>query len=179
MMIKMLEDFNLLVSTSRRNERNACSEIWYLIGEIGDRSSEAATTGIIGLTVAKTALNPKDVVRKLREILRQKPWEVKYILKVVPIEQLTSATIKDIAGVAAELAKNIGEDETFRVTVEKRRSNLSSHEIIDAVAKKVERKVNLDNPGKIILVEVVGEKAGVSLLEPDDVLSMEKERRTL
>ena len=177
--IDLLQDFNLLISTSRRNEKNACSEIWYLLGEIGDKNSEATTTGIIGLTVAKTALNPKDVVRRLREILREKPWEIKYVLKIVPVEKLVPATIEDVAKASVELSKRIGEDEKFRVTVEKRRSNLSSHEIIEAVAKKVDRKVDLEDPDKIVLVEVVGQTIGLSLLESNDILSVEKERRTL
>lgn len=175
----LLEDFNLLISTSRRNERNACSEVWYLLGEIGDRNSEAKTTGIIGLTVAKTTLDPKMVVRRLREILRQRPWEVKYVLKVVPIERLVPATIGDVEKAALELSKRIGENDRFRVTVEKRRSNLSSHEIIKAVANKIDKKVDLENPDKIVLVEVVGQTVGLSLLEPGDILSVEKERRTL
>jgi tRNA acetyltransferase TAN1 len=179
LVIDLLQDFNLLISTSRRNEKNACSEIWYLLGEIGDKNSEATTTGIIGLTVAKTALDPKEVVRRLREILREKPWEIKYVLKIVPVETLVSATIEDITKASMELSKRIGEDEKFRVTVEKRRSNLSTREIIEAVAKNVNRKVDLENPDRTILVEVVGQTAGLSLLESDDILSIEKERRTL
>jgi len=175
----MLQDFNLLISTSRRNEKNACSEMWYLLGEIGDKASEVTTTGIIGLTVAKTILDPKVVVRRLREILRKKPWEIKYVLKVVPIEGLIPATIEDVAKATEELSKKIIKGETFRVTVEKRRSNLSSHEIIEAVAKKIDKKVDLENPNKIVLIEVVGQRVGLSLLEPDDILSVEKERRTL
>ena len=175
----MLQNFNLLISTSRRNERNACSEIWYLLGEIGDKNSEATTTGIIGLTVAQTSLNPKEVTRKLRAVLREKPWDIKYILKVVPIDSLVPASIEDVAKAAMELSKGIDENQKFRVTVEKRRSKLSSREIIEAVAKNVDRKVDLETPDKIILIEIVGQTAGVSLLEPDDILSVEKERRSL
>jgi tRNA acetyltransferase TAN1 len=153
--------------------------MWYLLGEIGDKSLETKTTGIIGLTVAKTSLDPKQVVRKLRKVLREKPWEVKYVLKVVPIESLVPATIEDVEKAGIELSKRIGEDEKFRVTVEKRRSNLSSRQIIDAVARNVNRKVDLENPDKVVLIEVIGDKAGVSLLEPEDILSVEKERRTL
>jgi tRNA acetyltransferase TAN1 len=178
-MIDLLQDFNLLISTSRRNERNACSEIWYLLKEVGDKTSEAAATGIIGLTVAKTSLDPKEVVRKLRDIVREKPWEIKYVLKVVPVEKLVPATIEDISKATIQLSEQIHEGEKFRVTVEKRRSNLSSREVIEAVAKNVKRKVDLENPDRIMLIEIVGQKAGVSVLERDDILSVEIERRTL
>ena len=33
---KLLEDFNLLATTSRGNEEDLCSEIWYLLREMGD-----------------------------------------------------------------------------------------------------------------------------------------------
>jgi tRNA acetyltransferase TAN1 len=178
-MIDLLQDFNLLISTSRRNERNACSEIWYLLKEVGDKTSEATATGIIGLTVAKTSLDPKEVVRKLRDIVREKPWEIKYVLKVVPVEKLVPATIEDISKATIQLSEQIHEGEKFRVTVEKRRSNLSSREVIEAVAKNVKRKVDLENPDRIMLIEIVGQKAGVSVLERDDILSVEIERRTL
>lgn len=178
-MIDLLQDFNLLISTSRRNERNACSEIWYLLKEVGDKTSEATATGIIGLTVAKTSLDPKEVVRKLRDIVREKPWEIKYVLKVVPVEKLVPATIEDISKATMQLSEQIHEGEKFRVTVEKRRSNLSSREVIEAVAKNVKRKVDLENPDRIMLIEIVGQKAGVSVLERDDILSVEIERRTL
>jgi tRNA acetyltransferase TAN1 len=178
-MIDLLQDFNLLISTSRRNERNACSEIWYLLKEVGYKTSEATATGIIGLTVAKTSLDPKEVVRKLRDIVREKPWEIKYVLKVVPVEKLVPATIEDISKATIQLSEQIHEGEKFRVTVEKRRSNLSSREVIEAVAKNVKRKVDLENPDRIMLIEIVGQKAGVSVLERDDILSVEIERRTL
>jgi len=44
----LLKDFNLIVSTSRGNERNTCSEMWYLLGEVGDRGSTVEPTPAIG-----------------------------------------------------------------------------------------------------------------------------------
>jgi tRNA(Ser,Leu) C12 N-acetylase TAN1 len=58
----LLNDFNLLISTSRGNERNTCSEMWYLLGEAGDRSAIVERTTVIGLVVARTKLDPLVVV---------------------------------------------------------------------------------------------------------------------
>jgi tRNA acetyltransferase TAN1 len=49
--------------------------------------------------------------------------------------------------------------------------------IIDAIAKRIERKVDLDNPDKIVLVEVIGQLAGLSLISSNDILSIEREKR--
>lgn len=54
----MLKDFNLLITTFRGNEENACSEIWYLLGDLGDSAVVIDKTGITGLVAAKHHLTP-------------------------------------------------------------------------------------------------------------------------
>ena len=151
--------------------------MWYLLGEVGDRGSSIETTGVIGLVVAKTKLDPIKAIRDLRILLKERPWEFKYTLKLVPVQKVVAAEIPEIEKTAVGLATVIGGKEKFRVTVEKRHTDLTSKTIIDTVAKKIERTVNLDNPDKIVLVEVIGQLAGVSLIEPNDILSVEREKR--
>ena len=175
----MFEDFNLLISTSRRNERNACSEAWYLLSDIGDKDAKVSLTNILGLVVAKTSLNPVEAVAKLRLLLKQKPWKFRYVLKVVPVEKIFSTGLEGVKEASMELASRIGEAESFRVTVEKRHTDLSTKDLIEAVASQVQRKVDLKNPDRIVLVEVVGELTGISLLKPEDILSVEREKRSI
>lgn len=174
----MLNDFNLVISTSRGNEKNTCSEMWYLLGEVGDRGSFIETTGVIGLVVAKTKLDPIKAIKDLRGLLKERPWEFKYTLKLVPIQKVVEAQLAQLQEAAVALANGIAPQEKFRITVEKRHTDLSSKTIIDTVAKRIERTVNLDSPDKIILVEVIGQLAGVALITPEDVLSIEKAKRT-
>ena len=173
----MLTEFNLVISTSRGNEKNTCSEMWYLLGEVGDRGSSIETTSVIGLVVAKTKLDPVKAVQDLRKLFRERPWEFKYTLKIVPIQRVVPAQISNIENEAATIANGIGPKEKFRVTVEKRHTPLSSKSIIDAVAKRVDRVVGLETPEKILLVEVIGELAGLAVITPKDMLSVEKEKR--
>jgi tRNA acetyltransferase TAN1 len=172
----MLKEFNLLVTTTRGNEDNACSEIWYLLKEIGDEKAEVDKTGVSGLIAAKTSLNPFEVIAKFREILRERPYEFRYSLRVIPIERVVKTSLEEIQKVADELASKIGENETFRVTVEKRFTEISTRDIIEAAASKIERKVDLENPDKILLIEVVGSLTGISVIKPDDILSVTKEK---
>lgn len=174
----MFNDFNLLVSSARGNEREANSELWYLIGEIGDRSVKTDFTPVSGLTVAKTQIDPVQVVERLRSILNERPWEFRYVLKVKPVRRVVTCEIEQIANAAAEQASDIREHETFRVSFEKRRNEISSKTVIDAVASRIQRKVDLRNPKKIVLVEVIGQLAGVSVIEPGQILGIEKEKRT-
>ena len=172
----MLRDFNLLATTSRGNEEDACSELWYLLGQIGDSASTVEKTGVAGLIAAKTAFNPFEVVEKFRKILGERPYEFRYTLRVIPVEKIVRTDLGEIQRVATELGLKIAENETFRVTVEKRFTTTSTQDIIEAAAANIERKVDLNKPDKILLIEVIGGLTGVSVIKPDDILSVMKEK---
>lgn len=175
----MLEDFNLLISSARGSEHDANSELWYLIAELGDRNSETSFTPVSGLTVAKTSLDPVNVVQRLRRILKQKPWEFRYVLKVKPVQTVVPTQIEAIGNAVSQKSGEIRDGETFRVSVEKRRSDVSSKEVIDAIAAKIPRKVDLRDPERIVLVEIIGAISGISVIPPDGILGVEKEKRSL
>ena len=166
-----------MISTSRGNEKNTCSEMWYLLGEVGDRGSNIETTPVIGLVVAKTKLDPIKAIRDLRELFRKRPWEFKYTLKIVPIQRVMPAQISEIQNGAVTIASEIAQNEKFRITIEKRHTGLSSKTLIDTVAKKIDRVVELETPDKILLIEIIGELAGMAIITPTDILSVEREKR--
>ena len=172
----MLDNFVLIISTSRGNENRACTEMWFLLGEIGDRESVVKKTGVSGLIVAKTVLDPFEVIENLRNMLRKRPEEFRYTLKIVPVEIVVRSKIDEISRASAELASKIGENESFRISIEKRHSQISSHEIIEAVARNISRKVDLDNPDKIVYVEVLKGYIGISVIKPAQILSVVKEK---
>lgn len=172
----MLRDFNLLVTTTRRHEAEVCSEIWYFLGEIGDDAALVDKTGISGLAVAKTSFPPLLAIKKLRRLLTERPNEFLYTLRVIPIQKVVDADIRVIERTITELANTIKTNETFRVTIEKRHTTLSSRDLIEAAAANIERRVDLTDPDKIVLVEVVGGYAGISIVKPSDIISTAKER---
>ena len=172
----MLRDFNLLVTTTRGHEADACSEIWYLLGEIGDNAAKVDKTGVSGLIAAKTSFSPLDSIKKFRDMLKERPYEFRYSLRIIPIQKVTRTDLSEIEHIVTQLSKDIREDESFRVTVEKRFSHLLSKDIIEVAAANVERKVNLTNPDKIILIEVVGGLTGISVIKPSDIISIVKEK---
>ena len=175
----VISDFNLLVSTPRTMENDACSEVWFLLNEVGDHEPTVERTGITGLVAAKTKLDPKKVIKELREMLKSRPEEFRFTLRFVPVEVVVPTNLEDIKKASLELSARVGEAETFRVTVEKRHTTLTSKEIVEAVAENIQRKVNLLEPNKIVLVEVLGGLTGVSVIEPDGVLSVVKEKSQL
>jgi tRNA acetyltransferase TAN1 len=173
----LLKDFNLLATTSRGNERQMCFELNYLLkDELGDPAPRVGKTGIRGLVAAKTAFDPCEVIEKFRAILQEHPYKFRYALRIIPIEKVVPTDLDEIKRAALELAANIGENETFRVTVEKRFTSLHSKDFIEAAATGIDRKADLENPDKILLIEVVGGLTGMALIKPSDVLAVVKEK---
>lgn len=172
----MIRDFNLLVTTARGNEEEASSEIWYLLGEIDDTAAKVDKTGVSGLIAAKSAFEPLEVIEKLRGLLKERPYEFRYTFRIIPVEKVVRTDPTEIERVVTELSARIKENETFRITVEKRFTTTSTKDLIDAAAANIERKVNLTNPDKIILIEVVGGLTGISVIKPVDVLVVAKEK---
>jgi tRNA acetyltransferase TAN1 len=171
---ELLADFNLVATTSRGNERRMVSELVFLLKEIGDAEPVASKTGIRGLVVARTSLNPFNAMEKLRGILTERPYEFRYSLRILPIEKVVHTDLGEIKLVGQELATRIGENETFRVTVEKRFTSIHSRDFIEAAATGIQRKANMDSPDKILLVEVIGGLTGLALVKPSDILGIMK-----
>jgi len=178
----LLKDFNLLATTSRGNERQICFELTYLLkDELGDPAPQVGKTGIRGLVAAKSVFAPSEVIEKFRTMLQEHPYKFRYALRVIPIEKVVPTDLDEIKCAASDLAANIEENETYRVTVEKRFTSLHSKDFIEAAVTGIEvtcseRKVNLGNPDKILLIEVVGGLTGMALIRPSDVLAVLKEK---
>ncbi|HEX6562277.1 MAG TPA: THUMP domain-containing protein [Nitrososphaera sp.] len=172
-----MNDFNLLVSSPRFREEDASDEILDLLDAFGDPDAEVEITRVAGIILARTSIHSVTVVEKLKGLVASEPWEVRYVMRVLPIEKVVPAELEDISGAVGSMAARIPEDASFKVMVEKRHCDLHSREIIDYVAQEVKRKVDLENPGWIVLVEIVGRHAGISVVTPDKFFSSVVEKR--
>ena len=166
--------FNLIATTHRGLEHEASSELFALLGQIGDEGHDVMKTGILGLLVAKTNLQPIKVIEELRKIVIEDPLRIRYLLRLIPIDTVVDTDIGKILDAVSSLASRIEKNNTFRITVEKRRTNLSSSDVIHSVANIIDRSVNLENPDWIILIEIIGRHTGVSIIKPYQILNVIK-----
>lgn len=174
----MLKEFNLVVSTYRQRENDCIAELWYFAREIGDRELDASRSGLPALVLAKTSLDPEVFAAKARERILENPWYFRYVLKIVPIQQVVGARIDEIVGAVSRLLEiKMAPTDTFKVEARIRLSELSRGHVIEAVASVIRNKVDLTNPDKVVLVEVIGERAGVSILPTELIVSVERLRR--
>jgi tRNA acetyltransferase TAN1 len=94
----------------------------------------------------------------------------------LPVQIVIPTRLDTIRQAARELITKIGND-TFRVTVEKRHHSLGSMQIVKAIADQICNKVDLENPGWVILVQVLGGRTGISVLRPNQIFSSVVEKR--
>jgi tRNA acetyltransferase TAN1 len=171
-----LDRFNLIVSTYRFREEDAQDEILELLDKFGDQAAESEIIEIKGMILVQSSLDPIAVIDKLKELVASEPWQVRYVLRVLPVQVVVPTRLDTIIQAARDLIKKMGND-TFRVTVEKRHNSLGSMQIVKAIADQVSNKVDLENPSWVILVQVLGGLTGVSVLRPHQIFSSVVEKR--
>ena len=168
---------NLIVTCARHFESETKEEIKTVLNEAGDQDPQISITEFSGILYVSTSIDPIEVVKKIRQKLEDEPWSVRYTLRAIPISVVTKTDIQEIADVATEQAETLGSTETYRITIEKRNSDISSGEIISQIADKIPNKVSLEKYDWIILIEILGNITGVSVLRDSDILSVEREKR--
>ncbi|MBT6397417.1 MAG: RNA methyltransferase [Nitrosopumilus sp.] len=170
---------NLIITCARHLEEETGNEITDILDELGDSNVKISISNMSGILTAETILDPIEVVRKMKEILLDEPWSIRYCLRVIPIQKFIETNVEEIEKTISSMLNQIQDTDTYRISIEKRNSNISSKEIITKIANKIKNKVSLDFPDKIILIEILGIVTGVSILEKSDILSLEKTKRSM
>ena len=170
---------NLIITCARHLEPETRDELKDILEEFGDSDAKISITEMSGILTAETKLEPIEVVRKIKEMLLDEPWSIRYCLRIIPIQKLIESKIEEIEKTITDISEQISQGETYRISIEKRNSNLSSQEIISKIANKIKNKVSLEFPDKVVLIEILGSKTGISILKKSDVLSVEKTKRSI
>ena len=170
---------NLIVTCARHLEGDTEDELIDILDELGDSDVKISVSSMSGIITAETKLDPIQVVRKMKEILLDEPWSIRYCLRVIPIERVVETGIEEIEKTISSMSNQIEEKESYRILIEKRNSDISSKEVITKVANKIKNKVSLDFPDKIILIEILGIVTGISIIKKSDILSLEKTKRSM
>ena len=170
---------NLIVTCARNLEGETEEEIIDILDELGDPDSKISVSNMSGIITIQTKLDPIEVVRKMKEILLDEPWSIRYCLRVIPIQKIVETNLEKIQECISSISNKIEDDESYRILIEKRNSDISSKEIITNIANQIKNKVSLDYPDKIILIEILGIVTGISLIKKSDILSLEKTKRSM
>jgi tRNA acetyltransferase TAN1 len=175
----MIKDFNLIATTDKINESRACSELWMLLKATGDEAPTVDRSFIRGIVVGRTSMSPDAIAERLSAELRNKPKSYGTLYRIIPVQRIVETSTEKIVDATKDLASVMESSDSFRVTFEKRRIGLSSHEVVDAVASNFEQRVDLESPDWVVLIETMGKITGVSVVRPSQIMNVQKIRFSL
>jgi tRNA acetyltransferase TAN1 len=167
----------LIVTCARHFEEETKNEILGVLEELGDVQPAITITNFSGILIVKTSINHTHVLEQIRKKIEDEPWAIRYMLRVIPLFDVTKCDIDSITKSAVLQAQKIKSNETYRITIEKRETDIRSAEIITQIATRLENKVSLEDYDWIILIQTVGDLCGVSVLKDDEILSVERLKR--
>ena len=170
---------NLLVTCARNLESETEDEIKKILNECGDQEAEIYQTDMRGILSVNTKSETPEIIDWVKQKVNEEPWFIRYCLRIIPIQLECDTDIKKIKQNVEKLKNVIQKNDSYRITIEKRNTNISSKEIITEVANLFPNKVSLDEPNWIILIEILGNKTGLSILRNDGIFSLEKSKREL
>jgi tRNA acetyltransferase TAN1 len=174
-LIKM--DFKMIISTFRGREMEAAEEFKQLAAEFTGEIPTCVLTGISGLIIIGRLVDPMKTVCIFRQILEKEPWYFRYILRVIPVESVCKSDLTEIVSLACILSRKIPKKSTFKIVIEKRFFEIRSDVLISKIANKISARVNLTTPEWVVMVQILHKMTGISVLKPDQILSIIKAKR--
>ena len=170
---------NLIVTCARHLEGDTEDELIDILDKLGDSNIKISVSSMSGIIMVETKLDPIEVVRKIKEMILDEPWSIRYCLRIIPIQKAVKTNIEEIEKAISSMSNQIEKKESYMILIEKRNSDISSKEIITKIANGIKNKVSLDFPDKVILIEILGIVTGISILKKSDILSLEKTKRSI
>ena len=168
---------NLLVTCARNLEIETKNEIGKILDEIDDQESEILNVGMRGILMVNTNIEPSKIIDWVKDKVVEEPWLIRYCLRMIPIQSITETDMNKITKEVTKLKDVIQQNDSYRITIEKRNTDMSSTEIITEIAKIFPNKVSLNQPDWIILIEILGDKTGISILNENEIFSLDKAKR--
>ncbi len=169
-----LYSFNLLVSYSWRNFRRVRDEIAVILREFGDPGPIIEKTLARGICGVSTSLDAREAVKKVRALCESNPMCLGYTIKWAPADRWCEASIEEMKKALEKEKGKIKKGEKWAMKVEKRYAAFHSIDIIKELAALIDEPVDLDNPDKIVRVELLGKNACITVVRPDEVFSTAK-----
>jgi len=173
-----MQDYNVLVTFHHTDKWQAEEEVDSILRSAGVELQDMMESTVPGLLNLRVAGSGKDAVRKLRQYAFRFPELFRFTHRWTPIEEWVRSTPDAMLSAARIFGARIGKDERWRMDLEKRQYHQGSTlDLIRMLTEPIEAgEVNLDDPEKVLKVEIIGEFAGFSLVSPDEFLDINQVR---
>jgi len=168
---------NLIITCQRNFEEQTTLEIQNSLERFGDTDAIIEKTIFSGIIQVQTSLNNMKVLENFKELIDDEPWLIKYCSRIIPIQEECESNLDEIRKTVISLSKRIKKNNTYRITVEKRHSSLHTKDIISKIADSLSNKVSLENSDWEIIIQVLKDKTGISIIPLNSILSVDKQKR--
>ena len=120
----------------------------------------------------------ENAINDVRALIDDEPWVVRYLMRLIPITKWIESKQDQIVSNVLKMSKEIlPENTSYRITIEKRNSGLSSRDLIEAIAEKIPNKVSLEKADFIVLIQILGAHTGISVMRAPAILSVGRQKR--
>ncbi|MBU2497197.1 MAG: hypothetical protein KJ767_04015, partial [Nanoarchaeota archaeon] len=93
----------------------------------------------------------------------------------VPIDEWVKTDVKKLQEATKKLGEKIKKEEKWKMNLNKRNYEGNTRELIMKLTDPIDKpNVDLSNADKIVQVEIIGNKTGISLLTKDELLEVMK-----
>jgi tRNA acetyltransferase TAN1 len=168
---------SLLITCPRNTELETINEVTKLLDEFGDSNAVISKTEFSGIIKIETMLELIELIEKFRDKIENEPWELRYCSRIIPIQKTCETNLISIKENVIELISSIKTNETYKISIERRNSELVRNEIISNIANLLSNNVSLEIPDWEIIIQVLGAETGISVMPANSILSISKIKR--
>jgi len=169
-----MTDASLIITYEPNHLASSKDEVINVFKAIGDKPDflESKFEGVFLLKES----NPKDKVKQLKQSAKKNAKLFSRTFHYIPVDIWVKSEIKNMQNAIKPLVKNIKDEEKWKMDISMRHYKKHNFkELIEKLTGVVDRKnVDLENPEKIIKVEILGDKAAIALLNPEEFLETPK-----
>jgi len=164
---------NLIITFDPNHAGLAQEEAKKIINETG-QEGKFEKIEVPGLFEIKVE-DAKELVKKARELCEENPDMFEKTFKWIPIDKWCSSNISDMQKTISSMIENIDKDDKWKLDLGKRKYDVPTNELIMKLTDPIDRpNVDLKNPDKIVEVQIIGNRAGISILNADEFLDVLK-----
>ena len=168
---------NFIITCQSNLEYETIEEIVRFLDKFGDSNAKISKTPFSGIIELNTLLDIFDVIKQFRVIIDEEPWSIRFCSRIIPIQQMCKSELKSIKECIQTMTSRIEKNQSYRISIEKRNSDLKSIDLISEIADLIPNKVSLENADWEIIIQVMGVTTGIGILPKNSIISVSKEKR--
>ena len=158
-------------------EMEAINEVTHILDEFGDPNARSSKTEFSGIIKIETVMELLELIEKFRDKIENEPWELRYCSRIIPIQKTCETDLISIKDNVIELISSIKANETYKISIERRNSELIRNEIISNIANLLSNSVSLEIPDWEVIIQILGNETGISVMPANSILSISKIKR--